>query len=475
MGFLKGFTILALLVGFAGGCNSEAPTACNPALDPNACVAAPQCSGSMRDCKNGGLDGCETDVSQDTNNCGACGNRCPNVASGHSTCENGVCGAAPCGTRYKDCNGDPSDGCETDSLRSVDNCGTCGTKCSSGTNAGATCSAGQCQLACQAGYLDCNSDPSDGCETNGAQDTNNCGTCGNKCVASGASNAVCASGSCSLSSCTAPYLTCKSGATTSCEVNSNNDLNNCGSCNHVCDPVPNGTPACVASNCAVGGCDQDFADCDGVISNGCEEFTVFNPLHCGSCAACPGVGLTTSDVDCVNRTCTYTCRGEQYDVNGNGADGCEFADSGSPGHLKRNASGNRGSKDCDDARSSDAFSGVIASDGRVHTNPMVSNFNSATGATPDWWWVTATGAFGCVNDYAITVSTTGGGSTACYNFIYYINGVAVDLATLTGKDSRTFSGGIGSYSDGNIFDFFIEKTCSTQVTETVTYTIGYHL
>lgn len=471
---LTGFVLLGCL---ASGCSSQEPAACNPALDPNACVAAPQCTGSMRDCKNGGVDGCETDVSSDINNCGGCGTRCPPVASGHAICDNGVCGAAPCGTRYKDCNGDPSDGCETDSQRSIDNCGTCGNRCGVGTNAAAVCAAGQCKLACQGGYLDCNNDPSDGCETNGAQDKDNCGTCNNKCTSSGPSNVVCSSGSCIVSSCTAPYLTCKAGATGSCEVNSSNDVNNCGTCNHVCDPIANGTVACTASNCAVGSCDPTFGNCDGDVTNGCESLTTFDVYHCGSCAACPGLGLLTDDVTCSNSTCVYTCRGEQYDVNNNGADGCEVKDIG-PGHLKRNASGDRGSKDCDDGNSADALVGTIASDSRTHAVPAVSNFNAATGAAPDWWTVKANGSsgfFSCINDYAITFTTSGGGNTACYTFTYFIAGVAIDGVTLSGNGTKSFSHGSGAYNDGDIFDFLVEKTCPVSVQENVAYTIGYHL
>ncbi len=37
--------------------------------------------------------------------------------------------------------------------------------------------------ACNAGYLDCNMNSTDGCEKNGTNDNNNCGACGKVCTA----------------------------------------------------------------------------------------------------------------------------------------------------------------------------------------------------------------------------------------------------------------------------------------------------
>lgn len=461
-----------LALGLLAACDST-PPACNPALDANACVAAPQCSGSLRDCKNGGLDGCETDVSADINNCGGCGNKCPTPSSGQAVCEDGVCGAATCGTRYKDCNGDPRDGCETDTYRNTDNCGTCGNKCPSGTHAAAACGLGQCKLACQAGYLNCDGQTDNGCEVNGSADINNCGTCGNKCLPSGAANATCAAGSCTVSSCAAPYLTCGAGPTTSCETNISNDANNCGACAKVCDPVDNGTRACQSNNCAIGSCDTGYADCDGQLSNGCEAGTTSNPAHCGSCTPCPGYGLVSTNVGCNINSCSFSCRGDNYDVNGALSDGCEVADN-SALHIPGSAAGDRGSKSCVDADSMDTFSGIVASDLRTHENPVIPGFVAATGTAPDYWEVTGTGGAFCINDFTFIFTTSGGGTTPCYLFTVESDRYS-DFVFLSGSQTGSISAGIGAYGSDTSIQITVQKTCSVMMSEAVSYTVLYHL
>lgn len=471
--------LCAFWVVVTGGlvaCDSAVP-ACNPALDTNACVKAPDCSGQRRDCKNGGLDGCETDVSSDINHCGACGNKCPTPATGMAVCTDGVCGVGTCGARYKDCNGDPSDGCETDSYRNVDNCGSCGTKCSAGSNAAAACSQGQCKLACQGAYLDCDGKADNGCETNGANDIQNCGTCGNQCPSVATANAVCAAGTCSVSSCSAPFLTCQGGAVTSCETNSSNDLKNCGTCGKTCGAVDNGTPACKSSNCAIGSCDVGYADCNNDVSDGCETGTTANPAHCGSCDACPGYGLATSDTSCQSSTCGLTCRAEYYDVNRDPSDGCELADDLPPGHVQGNAAGNRGSKPCEDGASNDTLVGRMYSDSRVHTNPDITGFVPSTGAAPDYWQVQGTGGAFCVNDVAFTFTTMGGGNSACYYFQVDTDKDS-QAVILTGAQSGSLAFGdliSPAYSSGSTIVISVQKICSTATQEGVTYFITYHL
>jgi hypothetical protein len=50
------------------------------------------------------------------------------------------------------------------------NCGACGNACAGGANADAVCSGGQCGIVCKGAYADCNGDPADGCEHNTIQD-----------------------------------------------------------------------------------------------------------------------------------------------------------------------------------------------------------------------------------------------------------------------------------------------------------------
>jgi hypothetical protein len=65
----------------------------------------------------------------------------------------------------------------------INNCGTCGNKCAA-PNATAACTNGGCVIvACNSGFANCNGQFADGCEVNTNSDINNCGTCGNKCAA----------------------------------------------------------------------------------------------------------------------------------------------------------------------------------------------------------------------------------------------------------------------------------------------------
>jgi hypothetical protein len=66
----------------------------------------------------------------------------------------------------------------------------CGTACSS-TNGTPSCSAGACSIACTAGYANCDNQASTGCEININTDLNNCGSCGHVCTTS-CVNGVCA-------------------------------------------------------------------------------------------------------------------------------------------------------------------------------------------------------------------------------------------------------------------------------------------
>jgi hypothetical protein len=108
------------------------------------------------------------------------------------------CGAAgSCNPPWVDCNGIPGDGCETNTLTSLEHCGACGEACDS-SNASATCTAGDCALACNLGFDDCNNDPSDGCETEIATDSDHCSACDTPCpdVNQAIGGVACAGGQC---------------------------------------------------------------------------------------------------------------------------------------------------------------------------------------------------------------------------------------------------------------------------------------
>src|SRR5207253_1137173 len=124
---------------------------------------------------------------------------------------------------------------------------------------------------------------------------------------------------------------------------------------------------------------------------GCETSTTSDPTNCGGCGGvCPGYGVGTDDAYCSNSQCGITCRGENYDVDNNAANGCEIADGGGPGHSIATAT-YLGSKQCTDSTSATTAGGIVPSDSRVH-NPPVESFNGTVGAAPDYFSVVGNGS-----------------------------------------------------------------------------------
>jgi hypothetical protein len=133
-------------------------------------------------CSNGLQDGVETGV-----DCG--GGDCPACSLGGSCNTNDdcmattVCSASTCvcAAGLSDCNVNPGDGCETNTSTNVANCGACNSVCTP-PNAAPVCSAGQCQIdSCIPGYADCDSMVVTGCEVDTDSDDDNCGSCGFVC------------------------------------------------------------------------------------------------------------------------------------------------------------------------------------------------------------------------------------------------------------------------------------------------------
>ena len=94
------------------------------------------------------------------------------------TCVDGIC-QIPCPPDFGNCDGDPSNGCETSVLADSSNCGGCGVQCGPGT----LCQAGVCAASpqCAPHEADCDSDPSNHCEVDTSTDPAHCGGCGLEC------------------------------------------------------------------------------------------------------------------------------------------------------------------------------------------------------------------------------------------------------------------------------------------------------
>jgi hypothetical protein len=180
-------------VGNCGACGVPCSAVANgtPGCSQFQCGIA-ACDPGFADCHGGAVDGCETNLKTDVDNCNACGASCPVVANGSRTCDNGGCAIGTCATGFDDCDGEVSNGCEVDLTNDVAHCGSCGNACTTPPNGVAGCTASGCVLAsCNAGYSNCDNDPDNGCERNTAADASNCGGCGITCGSGSCTNSAC--------------------------------------------------------------------------------------------------------------------------------------------------------------------------------------------------------------------------------------------------------------------------------------------
>jgi len=181
-----------------GGCGTACQFPRARAGCSHSCYIA-ACDFGYADCDNDPKNGCELPVLVDTQNCGGCGNVCTDPRNATATCVFGACALGSCDAGYADCNGDLTDGCESTLSTDAKNCGACGNACAGGQvciNGDCTCPKckfpnvkthcdqnGMCTFdACLTGFADCNKDfVADGCEVNTLYDAANCGACGSAC------------------------------------------------------------------------------------------------------------------------------------------------------------------------------------------------------------------------------------------------------------------------------------------------------
>jgi len=271
------------------------------------------CEIGYADCDVSATNGCEISAADDALSCGSCGRACTN-AHGETGCAGGLC-LPVCTAGFADCDSDATNGCEAD-LTSVTSCGTCALAC---TNAhGATsCAAGTCSPSCAAGYADCDGDRSDGCEASLAADPKHCGACTTVCDPN---TQICVAGQCQLSPCAAGRGECDADAALACETDVTSSLADCGFCDNMCS-VANGSASCVASACAVASCRAGYGDCDNTVSNGCESALTTSTAHCGSCVtACINPHGSAS---CVASACSPSCSSGYGDCDTSRPNGCE--------------------------------------------------------------------------------------------------------------------------------------------------------
>jgi hypothetical protein len=351
-----------------GGCDAACPARPNAAATCAAGACGFVCNAGFADCDGNAVNGCEASLSAPAT-CGACARRC-SAANAASTCVGGSCGYT-CNAGFGDCDGMAVNACETDTRSAAAHCGRCGQACSL-PHATASCAASVCAVAsCEAGWANCDGDPANGCETDTRNAAAHCGACRRACALANAT-AACAGGGCVVSACAAGYGNCNGADADGCEVNLNTDAHcgacgracamntacsrgacvstcpagtalcsgacvstgdsadHCGACGTACATPPSSTPACVGGACTFT-CNDGRGDCNRVISDGCEAplDTTTNCNACGVPCAPPNAMGT-----CASRVCRVaSCSAGWGDCNGAALDGCEQRIDESPMHC----------------------------------------------------------------------------------------------------------------------------------------------
>jgi hypothetical protein len=177
-----------------GACGNVCPSTtpnCSPKLG-GGFICTSGCDGGTTNCS-----GACVDTKTSANNCGGCGNVCPAVAHARTTCSSSVCGFV-CDTGYHACAGT----CVADD--SVGSCGTTScTACATPPHSTPTCDGTSCGYTCVSGFKDCNGLPGDGCETN-LSDPKTCGSCTAACPVPPHGTPTCSGGICGFS-CAPPW------------------------------------------------------------------------------------------------------------------------------------------------------------------------------------------------------------------------------------------------------------------------------
>jgi hypothetical protein len=314
-----------------GVCNKVCPDLNGtPSCAGGLCQIA--CNDGFQDCDDSRDDGCEINTKTSSKNCSTCSKVCKADAGYSPFCKDGACGQTMCPAGKGDCNGEQADGCEINVTNDINNCGACGTVCSANKGSVA-CVNSKCVItSCDAGYADCDVATAggyqNGCETDTTTSTTNCGGCGKACnIANG--TPACVKGSCEVNSCSSTFRDCDSDPKTGCEVNVATNTKNCGGCGNMgsdCSAkYANAVSSCAGSACSAPTCNSGFGDCSGGIADGCETNTTNSGNNCGGCGlSCSTAGSAhVSSNACANSQCTPICSGSYLTCDNNKLNGCE--------------------------------------------------------------------------------------------------------------------------------------------------------
>ena len=256
---------------------------CGPTQACVAGVCSLTCPGGNLKCDkgDGGAALC-VNAKTDNLNCGTCGKVC---ASGQvcfgGTCS-GTCGDAKSGQTV--CGGDGGPPYCANLQVDRQNCGKCGTTCSSDK----LCVNGVCQGTCAPDQSVCGADGGAPFCASLMSDNANCGVCGVTC----GTLQSCIGGACQ-SLCGPLQKQCAGGdGGASYCVDTLTDNKNCGNCGTVC---PSNKPLCAGGTCVTVGGGGTVRDVNGVISNvtyaKCGTGSAANCNETVAEASCTGIGL----------------------------------------------------------------------------------------------------------------------------------------------------------------------------------------
>ncbi|HUT99814.1 MAG TPA: Ig domain-containing protein [Myxococcota bacterium] len=313
-----------------GSCGNACAAKCQVAPEGDhyycACTQNSECGSGGQCC-----DGACVDLF-DPSRCGSCDNDCaPQLANTTDVlCNQGTCDYTSCAQGYLDCDSDRSNGCETSF--SNDDCGLCGFSC----GANAFCDVGNC--ACDADFGNCLDGFADGCETDLRVSKNHCGACDINCddLVDHVRDNLCVDSLCDFTNCLPGFLSCDDDRTNGCEENIW-VVDACGSgCQGRVDcsiQVQNSDDQiCTSGNCDFGSCQHGYGDCDQDRTNGC-EYDIYQTTSCGpNCNQLVDCTVQTqhaSQIFCSDGSCDYSLCGiatpfsTWADCDGDRTNGCE--------------------------------------------------------------------------------------------------------------------------------------------------------
>lgn len=123
---------------------------------------------------------------------------------------------------------------------------------------------------------------------NYSADPDNCGGCGVPCKIANATPS-CKGGKCAAASCKLGFANCNGLLDDGCETNTQTSPDSCGKCFDACQPK-NATGKCAAGKCQVDQCLAGFVDCNASATDGCEADLANDPKYCGNCQTDCGPG-----------------------------------------------------------------------------------------------------------------------------------------------------------------------------------------